>query len=90
MNAQTPEAEPPIVELSPAPEILVDGYATTMLANGIARFTFFTMGHDPATGETQRRVVLRLSASLPAVDGIQQAMAAMIDEVRRNMVRSDP
>ncbi len=75
------ETDPKAVELVPAPEILVDGYQTTAVINGVVKFTFFTIAHDPISNQMQRRIVLRLSAPLPAVAGMHQGMGNLLNEV---------
>lgn len=74
----------PVTEPVPAPEILVDGYLSTATANGVVKFTFFSMAHDPATNVTQRRVVLRLSASIPVVAGMEQAFTVLMAELTKS------
>lgn len=71
----------PIVESPLAPEIFVDGYVSTATVNGVMKFTFFTVAHDPITNETQRRIVLRLAATVPVVGGIQEAMSRMLTDM---------
>lgn len=73
--------EPNIIEPVPAPEVFVDGYQTSSVLNGVAKFTFFTMAHDPVTGVMQRRIVLRLTAPLNVAAGIHEAMGQMLERV---------
>lgn len=80
---------PEIVEPTPAPEIFVDGYQSTVICNGVVKFTFFTLAHDALTGQMKRRVVLRLSSPLPAVAGIHEAMGSLLTEVQRSMTPAE-
>jgi hypothetical protein len=73
----------PVVELTPAPEIFVDGYVSTATVNGVMKVTFFTVAHDPVKNETQRRIVLRLCATIPVVGGIQQALGQALTQMYR-------
>lgn len=82
-----PPTDPQIVEPIPAPEVFVDGYQSSVICNGVVKFTFFTLAHDALTGKMERRVVLRLSAPLPAVAGIHEAMGNLLTEARRTMMQ---
>ena len=73
--------DPPLSERAPAPEILADGFASVSVVNGVAKFAFFSVAHDPQGGQHERRVVLRLSVPLPAIPGIQQAIGDLLDQV---------
>lgn len=79
----TDEPEMPIVEPTPAPEIFVDGYQSTMIANGVVKFTFFSMGHNVVTGQNERRIVMRMSAPLQAVVGIHEALGRLLEQVEQ-------
>lgn len=70
-----------LVEPVPAPEIFVDGYQSTMIANGVVKFTFFSMGHNVITGQHERRIVMRMSAPLQAVVGIHEALGGFLEQV---------
>lgn len=76
------EPEPPVTEPTPAPEIFVDGYASGAIAGGVAKFTFFSIAHDPATGQYERRIVLRLIAPLPVVAGVQEAFEQLLGQAQ--------
>lgn len=73
----------PITEPVPAPEILVDGYQSTTVGNGVVKFTFFSLAHNPETNQQERRIVLRLSAALPVVMGIHQALGNLMADLER-------
>ena len=75
--------EPPLSEPAAAPEILVDGFSSSMVAGGVAKFTFFSMVAGASTGQPERRVVLRLSAPLVAVAGIHEALTRFLEEVAK-------
>lgn len=83
MTDQPEAKEPAIVELTPAPEILVDGYVSSIAPNGVVRLTFFSLAHSLDSRQLERRVVLRLAASFPAIDGIQRSLAHLIEEAKR-------
>lgn len=72
--------EPELIEFTLAPEILVDGYASTIITAGVAKFAFFTLAQAP-NGQMQRRIVLRLAASLPILKGIHTAMGQLLEQV---------
>lgn len=73
----------PLVEPVPAPEIFVDGYQSTMIANGVVKFTYFSMGHNVITGQNERRIVMRMSAPLQAVVGIHEALGRFLEQVEQ-------
>ena len=73
--------DPELTEPQPAPEIFVDGYQSTMVANGVVKFTFFSITHDPASDTHERRIVLRLSTSMPSVAGIHEALGQFLKQV---------
>jgi hypothetical protein len=75
------QPEPPLTEPVAAPEIYVDGYQTSSMRAGVAKFTFFTMVHDPANNAMERRINLRLAASMPVLIGIHSAMGEFIEQV---------
>ena len=79
----------PLVEPAPAPEIFVDGYQSTMVANGVIKFTFFSVGFDPVTQQRQRRIVLHLAAPITTVAGVHQAFGELLDSIRRQMEEGD-
>jgi len=74
---------PTIVEHTPAPEVFIDGYQSSVICNGVVKFTCFSLAHDALTGKMERRVVLRISSPLQAVLGIYEAMGSLLDEVQR-------
>lgn len=75
--------EAPLTETIPAPEILADGYASSTVVNGIVKFTFFSMAHDPASGMHHRRVVLRLALPLPVLMGVHQALGNLLEQMEQ-------
>lgn len=87
MNEMT---QPPLVDHGDAPQIFVDGYERTIITNGVASLTFFDTGHNPETGEIERRVVLTMRVALPTLDQMRGAIGGLLDEVMQNMSRSDP
>lgn len=81
--------ECPLTEPFPAPEIYVDGYQTSSIANGTAKFSFFTLSYDPATNRQTRRVCLRLTATLPVVMGIHAALGSLLEQLDRMTPEGD-
>lgn len=73
--------EPALVEDIPAPEIFVSGYQSNLAENGVAKLTFFSMGHDVVRNRPVRRVVLRMTATIPAMFGIHQAIGQFLEQV---------
>lgn len=73
----------PLVELEPAPEIFVDGYQSSTLANGAAKLVFFSLAHNPGTDKNERRVVLRLTMPMPVILGIQRGLTSWIEDLQR-------
>lgn len=82
--------EPPVVEPAAAPEVFVDGYQSTLIANGNVKFTFFTMAHDLAKNAPERRIVLRLTAPIAAVAGMHQAIGQLLDQINAPRAAATP
>ena len=76
------DQEPPILELTPAPEVFIDGAGSYMAANGVVKLTLFSIAHDPVTNTSQRRIVLRLTCSLGAVMGLNQITGELLTKMR--------
>jgi hypothetical protein len=82
----------PLEELEPAPEIYVDGYQGVVIANGVAKFNYFSIYHDPLSGKNKRRIVLRLACPLDTVAGVHKALGEMIESLKKAgaIVEVDP
>lgn len=82
-------ADMPSFEPSPAPEIYVDAFHGVATANGVLKVNFVSVIADPQTGQPQKRVVLRLTATAANLMGITEALSlAMADLVRMNVEAS--
>lgn len=80
--------EAPLVEPVPAPEVLVDGFASASILNGVARLTFFSVRHDPVTNTHYRLVNLRMALPLAAAAGVHEALGRMLEEARQMETRN--
>jgi hypothetical protein len=76
----------PLEELEPAPEIYVDGFQGAVISNGVAKFSFFSLYHDPLSGQNKRRVVLHLACPVATVDGVQKAFAEIMTNLQQTGV----
>lgn len=73
--------EAPIVERAPAPEILVDGYSSSLVCAGVAKLSFFSTGFAADGASIERQVVLRLAASLPVMAAVHEALGRFLEQV---------
>ena len=78
--------DPPIVEHVPAPEILVDGFCSAMVANGVAKLAFYSLRQDN-NNFNMRVVVLRLSTPLAALVGVHEAVGRMLTQIEEEAKR---
>lgn len=79
-----------ITEPVPAPEILVDGYASLSLHNGIIKLTCFSIQHDPNDFDPrhngqQHRINLRLAIPLAGAVGFVQALGSELGRINAAM-----
>lgn len=81
--------QPILTEPSPAPEIYVDGYASHTVVNSMAKFTFFSAGHNPTNQGRENRIVLRLTTPLSTVMGLHKAFGELLVELERQMGTTD-
>lgn len=83
MNAPKFQAadEAPLVERVPAPEILVDGYSSSLVCAGVAKLSFFSTGFAADGVSIERQVVLRLAASLPVMAAAHEALGRFLEQV---------
>lgn len=86
MSRQVDEAAGAVkwTEPVPAPEIFVDGYVSQTVNNGVAKFTFFSLSHDPTQPASKRegRINLRLTMSVPSLMGVYEALGQLIEQMR--------
>jgi hypothetical protein len=84
-GAPLPQAEPDLVEPTPAPEVFVDGYHSFSTVGGSIKLAFFTMQHDVASNRMVRRIVLRLTMPMGVAVGVSGAFAGSMAQLEANM-----
>lgn len=81
-------ADMPSFEPSPAPEIYVDAFHGVATANGVLKINFVSVIADPQTGEAQKRVVLRMTATAGNLMAITDALGAAVRDLARMNVEA--
>ena len=69
--------------LSPdgTPEIYIDGVASVVVLNGVAKFRCFSVGANP-NDQSAATVVLRLAMALPALASVHELMGRLIHDLK--------
>lgn len=74
----TPSTEP-----AAAPEIHVDAFQGILAANGVLKINFVSMVANAATGEGEKRVVLRMAVTIGNLIDMTQALGKVLEDLAR-------
>ncbi len=65
-------------------ETYIDGYQGVMYRGGMIKFNLYSDALDMARNKAIRRIVERLTMSLPTLLAVHDAMGRMIDDLRKD------
>ena len=88
LGSSVPHPEAPLVELSEAPEIYADSFATLVVINGVAKISLASVANGP-NGQ-QRRIIGRLVLSLPGVVELHGALGQLVEQMKAQGVMQTP
>jgi hypothetical protein len=89
LGSSTPvPRDPPLVEATSAPEFYADSFASLVVINGVAKLAFMSVSNGP--GEQQRRIIARLTLSLPGVVELHGALGQLVEQMKAQGVMQTP
>ncbi len=78
------DVEIELVYEEPIPETYIDGYQGVMYKGGVIKLHLYSDVFDIARNKTFRRVVERLTMTLPTLVAVHDAMGRLIDDFRKD------
>jgi len=87
MQTTEPSLDQRPIRLAPgAPEIYVDGYQGASYKDGVIKLNFYSLALDPATNQTIREVVMRMTLSIGTVMQVHAAFGNLLKDLEKASV----
>lgn len=79
-------SDPPLVGATEAPDVYIEGYQGTMVYNGVVKVNAYVLAMNPASEQTSRKVVARLTMPLASMISIHDAFGKLIEDLEKDGV----